>query len=205
MPYGCGTHVAFWLCGNHWPYDGEIDIVEGIDGNIYDVTTLHTSAGCNFQNVTRNFTGNVKNSENCDVYETANTGCGIQSSNPASYGNHFNSAGGGLYALEWTVNGIRAWFWNEGLIPTDALGSSPAPDTWGVPYASFPFGDYCPQSMFNAQRIITGINFCGDWDGAAFPAHCPGKGTCENFVQNNPQAFEKAFWQIHWLRVFGET
>ena len=29
MPYGCGTHVAFWLCGNHWPYDGEIDIVEG--------------------------------------------------------------------------------------------------------------------------------------------------------------------------------
>jgi beta-glucanase (GH16 family) len=34
MPAGCGTWPAFWLVNddpNRWPYDGEIDIVEGVN------------------------------------------------------------------------------------------------------------------------------------------------------------------------------
>ena len=31
MPTGCGTWPAYWLCGENWPYKGEIDIIEGVN------------------------------------------------------------------------------------------------------------------------------------------------------------------------------
>ena len=132
-------------------------------------------------------------------------GCGIESRNPGSYGSIFNSEGGGLYALEWTIDGIQAWFWNEGSIPSDALdGSNPDPSSWGIPYANFPFGDYCPSSKFKGQQVIFDLTFCGDWAGPAFAKDCPGKGGCKSYVQNNPEAFEQAYWQIHWLKIFAQ-
>jgi len=31
MPTGCGTWPAYWMCGDHWPHNGEIDILEGVN------------------------------------------------------------------------------------------------------------------------------------------------------------------------------
>jgi hypothetical protein len=40
---GCGTWPAFWLLGSGtWPYNGEIDIIEGANNQVNDLTSAHT-------------------------------------------------------------------------------------------------------------------------------------------------------------------
>lgn len=46
MPTGPGSWPAFWAYGDNWPDNGEIDILEGIDGRNFNAMTLHTSQGC---------------------------------------------------------------------------------------------------------------------------------------------------------------
>ena len=53
MPEGCGTWPAWWLVGPDWPNGGEIDIIEGVNNQIYDQSTLHTSSGCTMPAGTR--------------------------------------------------------------------------------------------------------------------------------------------------------
>ena len=63
MPEGCGTWPAWWLVGPDWPNNGEIDIIENVDLNNFDQSTLHTNNGCNFLNISKsnliNETGNM--------------------------------------------------------------------------------------------------------------------------------------------------
>ena len=46
MPVGPGTWPAYWLCGDNWPNNGEIDILEGVDGNRANNQALHTNENC---------------------------------------------------------------------------------------------------------------------------------------------------------------
>ena len=57
MPTGCGTWPAWWSFGPNWPNSGEIDIIEGVDKQTKDQSTLHTNPGCDFSNAPKNFTG----------------------------------------------------------------------------------------------------------------------------------------------------
>ena len=60
MPTGCSTWPAFWTHGPNWPYEGEVDIIEEINEQTYDHTTLHTGPGCDFNSAPpRNFSGNT--------------------------------------------------------------------------------------------------------------------------------------------------
>jgi len=34
MPHGCAVWPAFWLDGSNWPYNGEMDIVEGMNERV---------------------------------------------------------------------------------------------------------------------------------------------------------------------------
>jgi len=53
VPTGCGLWPAFWLVNSAnekvWPAEGEIDIVEGVNGITVSKTALHTSAGCDMR------------------------------------------------------------------------------------------------------------------------------------------------------------
>ena len=202
MPAGCGTWPAYWTSGDRWPLHGEIDIIEGVDLQTADMTTLHTLRGCDFTHAPRDYSGYPHRQKNCDHSINGNAGCSISPNTPNSYGAPFNQAKGGLYAMEWTQNGIKTWFWSEGSIPPNAMSNYPNPNTWGTPYAHFPFGQFCPSSFFKNHRVIFDLTFCGDWDGSVFRSHCPGKGDCVNYVKNNPTAFSEAYWLIHWLKVF---
>jgi len=209
MPTGCGTWPAWWLVGPNWPNSGEIDIIEGVNVNTNDQTTLHTNDGCVIDDGGNSFSGywatgnNGQPATDCNVNapnEGTNQGCGIISNN--NYGTSFNQNGGGVYALEWTGDFIRAFFWTHDNVPGDLLNDNPNPNGWGQPYAYFALGGSCPNSHFNNMNMVFDLTFCGDWAGAVFANQCPGKGDCQSFVQNNPSAFNQAYWWVKYVKVF---
>jgi len=210
MPSGCGTWPAWWLVGPNWPNNGEIDIIEGVNSQTSVDTTLHTSNGCTQSSSTNMFTGkwglgtNGQPATNCYISapnQANNQGCGIVG-NEGSYGQPFNAGGGGVYVTEWTGSYIQIFFFSRNNIPKDITADMPNPSGWGKPYAYFALGGSCPANHFQNMNMVFDLTFCGDWDGAVFSAQCPGKGSCQSYVQNNPSAFSTAYWQINSLKVY---
>jgi len=211
MPHGCGTWPAYWLCGANWPNNGEIDIIEGVNQMTNDYTTLHTSDGCTMQyEYSGSFTGYWNkgsagnNATNCYVNaanQYSNQGCSINDGY-GTFGSVLNQKGGGVFATQWTGNGIKMWFWTHDQVPYDLKSNNPNPSGWGTPVANFEFGSHCSSSHFGPQNIIINLTFCGDWAGSTFASDCPGLGSCEDYVKYNPQAFQDAYWQINYVKVF---
>jgi len=205
IPAGiCGTWPAIWTLGPNWPNNGEIDILEGVNTQTTNTMTLHTSDGCTMSGVSRPMTGSV-NSANCYVNapgQASNQGCGVQDDSTKSYGDGFNNNGGGIYAVEWTTSAIKIWFFPRGKIPSNVYATHPDPSGWTTPDSVFPLGSNCPSSHFNNHNIVLDLTFCGDWAGAVFSQNCPNKGSCNDYVQNNPSAFLDAFWSINSFKVY---
>lgn len=126
MPDGCGVWPAFWLTDEeNWPNNGEIDILEGVNGQTTAKTALHTSDKCDmFQHVAPyaatghweritgipdHFTGELdfetnKGADNCDweaPHQWYNEGCTFVHDRDDTIGGPVNAIGGGLYVLEW--------------------------------------------------------------------------------------------------------
>lgn len=214
MPTGCGTWPAYWMCGPNWPSGGEIDIIEGVNLDTVDQSTLHTTQGCDMSSVpTSFFTGhwstyNGQPTTNCYVNaygQGANIGCGIIA-NQSNYGAALNQKNGGVYATEWTSKGIKMWFFWRNKIPRDITLGHPNPSSWGKPYALFQFGSNCAPSHFYRQQIIINLTFCGDWAGNSWVWNHTGcskyTAGCQNFVQYNPSAFTDAYWFFNSIKVY---
>ncbi|KKY18371.1 hypothetical protein UCRPC4_g04988 [Phaeomoniella chlamydospora] len=199
----CGTWPAFWLLGSGmWPYGGEIDIFEGVNAGETNQMTLHTSPGCT--NTAGGYLGS-QSTPDCNSANTENnSGCGIKSKDPQTYG-LFNENSGGVFATEWTSEAIKVWFWPRDAIPSDILESQPNPgdQSWGAPQAVFS-GDCDIDSHFQNMQIIIDTTFCGDWAGKVWStSSCSSKAsTCEDWVAENPTAFTEAFWAISSIEVF---
>eukprot|EP01091_Cochliopodium_minus_P008689 TRINITY_DN2010_c0_g1_i2.p1 TRINITY_DN2010_c0_g1~~TRINITY_DN2010_c0_g1_i2.p1 ORF type:complete len:252 (-),score=77.67 TRINITY_DN2010_c0_g1_i2:86-841(-) len=213
MPWGCGTWPAFWLVGPNWPNGGELDIIEGVNINEVVQTSAHTSNNCIQSKSTSKFNGYWANKEtnssnpatNCYVYasdEYFDTGCAIFSKQNNTYGKDFNRNGGGVYVLEWTNDFIRSFFFTHSNIPNDLTINNPNPSTWGMPYAYFELGTYCPSSHFSNMNIVFDLTFCGSWAGSVFASDCKKNVTCNSYVQNEPSEFQDAFWSIKYVKVF---
>lgn len=207
MPQGCGTWPAWWLLGPDWPNNGEIDIIENVDLQNYDQSTLHTSLGCDFNKMPNktniNETGTMV-SYNCTQ------GCSVVLNNqPNTFGIDFNNNGGGIYACE--VNnktGIHLWFWDHENVPNSIINGDSNIDTntFGIPYANWPFGDWCPSIHFRQLSIIFDLYYCG-WAGDSYiwEPQCSkiaNNQSCEDFVMNNPSYFKDAYWLINYVKVF---
>ncbi|KIX92161.1 uncharacterized protein Z520_12154 [Fonsecaea multimorphosa CBS 102226] len=206
MPGGiCGTWPAFWTVGPNWPSAGEIDIIEGVNSQASNAMTLHTGAGCSITN-NGMFSGSVATS-NCDINaagQATNAGCSISTPNDATFGTGFNDGQGGVYATEWTSSAISIWFFPRSAIPSDISSGSPDPSGWGQPLASFQGGCNIDE-FFNNNQIVFDTTFCGDWAGNVWTSDpvCGSKAaTCNDFVQNNPSAFQDAYWSVNSLKVF---
>ena len=66
VPTGCGVWPAMWLLGPNWPDGGEIDIIEGVNGQSYTQSTLHTSPGCTQAGVNSSmFSGKARKFSSC--------------------------------------------------------------------------------------------------------------------------------------------
>jgi len=210
MPEGCGTWPAWWMVGPNWPNGGEIDIIEGVNTQTVVATTLHTNNGCTMNTNTNDMTGhwstgtNGQPATNCYIdapNQANNQGCGIQGA-ANTYGLPFNNGQGGVYATEWTSSYIQVFFFPRNNIPKDVTSDTPNPAGWGKPYAYFGLGSNCPANHFSNMNLVLDLTFCGDWAGAVFASQCPGKGTCQAYVQNTPSAFANSYWQIGYIKVF---
>ena len=177
------------MTGPNWPSSGEIDIIEGVNTQSQNHMAMHTSTGCTL--VDQNCQGNI--------------GC---SSKGGAYGDGFNSAGGGVYAMEWTSENINIWSFSRGSIPADINNSKPDPRTWGKPTGEFKGGSGCDiDSHFKDNQIVFDTTFCGDWAGNTFSQDgtCSTlASSCQDYVQNNPAAFKESYWVVNSLKVYEE-
>ncbi|KAG9792246.1 Endo-1,3(4)-beta-glucanase [Exophiala dermatitidis] len=209
MPAGaCGTWPAFWLLGPNWPYSGEVDIIEGVNGQTNNNMAMHTDSGCSIVN-TGAYSGSLETA-NCDVNaadQATNAGCSIRSGSTSSFGSGFNSQGGGVYATEWTSEAVSIWFFPRGSIPSDITSGNPDTSGWGLPQGQFA-GSCDIDSKIKNQQLVFDVTFCGDWAGNVWStdATCSAKAsTCQDFVQNNPSAFQDTYWLINSLKVYTEN
>ncbi|KAF2827483.1 hypothetical protein CC86DRAFT_290712 [Ophiobolus disseminans] len=220
----------------NWPDEGEIDILEGVNDYENNAVTLHTNKGCTMDNTTQMvsgastslpYTGSLFTSD-CDVKnpdQPKNAGCSIKAPKTLpgaqmgiadsteqtvfpSYGTAFNTAGGGIYATEWTSTYISVWF-----IPRDsplyALASSASPDPtqWGMPVAHFA-GKSCDYvKKFVNLKMIFNTTFCGQWAGdpKEWNKSCAkktGVAKCEDYVRDNPEAFADSYWEVRGVKWY---
>jgi hypothetical protein len=186
---------------------GEIDIIEGVNSATSNSMTLHTGPGCSID--PGSFTGLIKTT-NCDVNAPGqgnNVGCGIGASGSSTYGDPFNSAGGGVYATEWTSSSIAIYFFPRSAIPADITSGSPNPAGWGEPVAQFGGGCSIPNT-FKSHNIVFDTTFCGDWAGAVWstdPVCSKKAATCNDYVQNHPTDFAEAYWEVNSVKVYQQA
>ncbi|OCF33123.1 hypothetical protein I316_05168 [Kwoniella heveanensis BCC8398] len=199
-PWSCGVWPAIWTLGyeGEWPTTGEIDILEGIQA----MTNNHTLPGCEINQTAGLYTGTIGHTV-CDS-TTGGSGCTIVSPSAASFGEPFNSAGGGVFAMLWSGDGIRMWDWTRASIPSDIASGHPRPESWGVPAAAWDASTCDPKQFFQAQVIVVNIDLCGDWAGdlySTFP-YCPG--TCAEYV-SNPLNLNNTVMLLNSIKVYQQS
>jgi len=207
VPFGCATWPAFWTVDlNQWPSGGEIDIIEGVNNVQTNFATLHTATGCTMPQ-TRSQNGSTVSTD-CSAAHNGNQGCVTAITSSGSYGDSLNNMGGGWYVMKRTqADGVYVWFWgrNDPSVPDAvrlASNDINPDDSWGMPDARFPSTSSCEFSnYFKAHQLVFDTTFCGDYAGGVYSQTC-GPDSCEAYVNDNPQAFKDAYWEINALRMY---
>jgi len=214
QPTAPGVWPAAWFLGTGatWPAVGEIDVVEYVHNNSFNAMTLHTAPGCSVANSTNAFVGKLQ-AEDCNA-GNGNMGCGVQApSQIEAYnqqvntaGEAFNAQGGAIYVTEWTSSGINIWSFARSAVSSSFNSVNPSTAGFPTPLASFS-GYGCDFSKaFQNMVMIVNIDFCGDWAGQVWVssgmAAQTGVATCNDFVANNPQAFNEAYWEFGSIKVY---
>ncbi|PQE32810.1 hypothetical protein CJF32_00001285 [Rutstroemia sp. NJR-2017a WRK4] len=195
------------MFGPNWPNNGEIDIIEGVNRQVDNGMSLHTSANCQIPNLASAQLGTL-NTGQCDSSFNYNSGCGITAqAGQHTYGSDFNSHGGGVYATEWTSDHIKIWFFPRYAIPHDILRGKPNPNSWSKPQAFFQGSSSCNiDTHFANHNLVFDTTFCGDWAGGVWSSDgvCSEGGTltCQQFVAGRPEIFRDAFWLVNSVKVY---
>lgn len=163
---GCSTWPAFWTLGTGpWPYNGEIDILEGANNNNKNLPAAHTSNQCSSQQNSALMQGLSTGNTNCDYFlsggATNGVGCTAQDPRTTSFGTGFNQNGGGVYAMEWTPNFVKLWFFPRGALPADINSAQPNPNTWGLPTSIINNAGCNVAQNFANQMLVFDNTFCG--------------------------------------------
>jgi len=207
LPYGCSVWPAFWSKGPHWPNNGEIDTIEGVNLMGANQYAMHTLPGCSQpQGVWQ--TG-VSGETDC----SQPSGCTVTEMNPNSYREAFAAAGGGVWATQFDVAGIFIWFWSRPNLPLSILQatstSSIDVSEWGPPSASFPASGCDISRYFTAQQLVIDITLCGDW--ASIPSvynpqcfNSGPTGRCydDNVVGPGSPKYDDAYFEINYVRAY---
>ncbi|KAF8761579.1 glycoside hydrolase family 16 protein [Rhizoctonia solani] len=193
MPHGCGTWPAWWTTDvPNWPHNGEIDIVEGVNGYVRNQASLHTAVGCTISN-DYGSTGTLAASTNCAAEETGNMGCGQLSTQSNSLRQTFQRQWGGVYALLWQSTGVSVYFFPRNAIPSDITSEAPQPSTWGTPSGNWPSTPVTPQRSWTAAGAGGQTESCSASTGVS---------NCLDYIRNNGAAFTDAYWEVKSVKVY---
>ncbi|KAJ5742450.1 uncharacterized protein N7511_011469 [Penicillium nucicola] len=198
----CGTWPAFWSVGKNWPGDGEIDIIEGVNLQDHNEIVMHTAGTCSLTDT--DMTG-VVNATGCGE-DLGTVGCVIEG-HKGSYGTSFNGQGGGVYAMQWTDDFLKIWYFPRSAIPASITSGKPDVTAFGTPMALVE--ESCDvANSFKSQSFIFDVTFCGDWAGGVFgDSGCPMSDSdsfksCHNFVANHPAQYEQSYWEINSVKIY---
>ncbi|TVY82219.1 putative endo-1,3(4)-beta-glucanase [Lachnellula suecica] len=203
----CGSWPGFWTIRNGQGTYGEIDILESFSDNTIAFSTLHTAGQCTFNAPSSTQLG-TPNEDDYDC-NLSTPGCSVKG--PAgSYGDPFNAGGGGVYAMQWTSDFIKIFFFPRSAIPADIIAGNPDPTQWGLPTANFDtaFGDCDIDACFPPQTIYFDTTFCGgnaggaSWTSWTDCSSKTGLSTCEEYVRTQPGAFDEAYWLVNSVKVY---
>ncbi|KAI0132030.1 concanavalin A-like lectin/glucanase domain-containing protein [Xylariales sp. AK1849] len=205
----CGTWPAFWAFNNanngiNYPLGGEVDIVEGVHTTQRNLFAAHTPEGCTAP--ASGFSGQQGATDCGPTPDRVGCTYAAPITDTTSFGDSFNAAGGGVYAMEWESDGIKLWHWARGNIPNDinyAPLLTPSPVTWGPPQAIFGGSTCDTDTFFFNMSLVIDIDFCGDYGDAFWTAQCGNLApTCREYVARNPQAYLGSFWDINYIDVY---
>jgi len=215
MPHGCGVWPAWWTVGEDWPNNGEIDIIEGVNNQINNQMTLHTSQGCTLERqVAPKPHGNQKVNaaasgalatgkvltQQCAFVDGNNDGCAFSDEDNRSHGKGFNLIAGGVFAHLWEDDSIKIWHFARGEIPQDIEDKNPNPDNWPTPQAVFTSASCNIKKHFKNHKLVLDTTICGDFAGSKYAGSgCPG--TCAEAVAD-PKNFKFADWKINYIAVY---
>ncbi|KAH8831510.1 glycoside hydrolase family 16 protein [Flagelloscypha sp. PMI_526] len=202
VPYGCSVWPAWWTQGANWPDGGEIDIFEGVNLMTANQMALHTTSGCTQVNAVQS---SKTVSTDCNYQANGNAGCVVTNSLPASYGEAFSKANGGVFVTEFAESGISIWFYSRKDVPKvfSSGASSIDTSTFGTPAANWPSGGCDISKFFQPQYLIYDITLCGVWAGATnvFNPSCPG--VCyKDYVAGSGAKYSSAFFDVASVRVY---
>jgi len=220
MPAVCGTWPAVWFTGANWPYQGEIDVVEGVSLYNQNIYSVHTGSGCTIPDSSVSAMTEVTivqstGGTNCDATVDP-AGCGFTDKKSTTFGPGFNAAGGGVFALEFDTSGIKTWFWQTGSIPSDITSKAPNPSTWGSPRMSVPTSSCSPTTYFSDLMMVVDTNLGGTftegvWDtnGAGGQAtSCKsqtGADSAADYVLGHGSEFgDAAQWKINGFYIYNQ-
>ncbi|KAA1077428.1 hypothetical protein PGT21_007419 [Puccinia graminis f. sp. tritici] len=198
-PYGCASWPAFWMHGENWPQNGEIDIFEGWNDNTRGRATLHTTPGCS-HDPTGIQTGKVLQ-ETCDSSVNYNAGCSVEDPTTDFFGPTLNRNGGAVFAAMYTNSEISVWRWRRQDVPQDIEDNVPRPETWPTPTATWRSGASCNiDQKFGPQNIIINIAMCGDSDLNTYAqGKCPGK--CYDHLLKGSN-YKEVYFAINSIKIF---
>lgn len=179
--------------------------------------TIHSHTGCSPTVGSGGQSGQTASDSQTDCGDGGGAdGCGVVDTNAGNYGNAFNAAGGGVYALLWSNSQITVWQWTAGNVPGDIASGAPNPSGWGTPVANWAGCAF--NNFFSASQIIVDTTFCGDWAGNVWgdtppaPDACASgvatcncaslASSCDQYVAQNPAAFDEAYWLINSIKVY---
>ncbi|KAF8501200.1 concanavalin A-like lectin/glucanase domain-containing protein [Gautieria morchelliformis] len=202
LPYGEATWPAFWMNGadGHWPTSGELDIIEGVGSGTKNSVSYHTGPGCRYdQGNAQSGIFNAARGIDCYALANNNEACGNVDPSTTSYGSGASNVGGGVWAVEWTSEYIKTWHFDRSNIPKDITTRHPVPQRWGTPVTHLSSKQCNIDQAYGPQSIIFNIELCGTWAGSAFNG---GPQACVKYVQNNPNAFKNAYFEINSLNYY---
>ncbi|KPI41914.1 putative glycosidase C21B10.07 [Cyphellophora attinorum] len=214
-PYGCATWSTLRISTRDLGDRGQIDVIGGVNlNNAGRQVALRTPPRGN-QAILGSADWKCYSSSESDpdpVFSDREDmrGCRVTEREPMN-GAAFNKRGGGVIAVEWRVEGIRAWLFQRHAVPADlsnaVKGSMTSPNvtSWGEAFADFPYTDCDYMSQFKSSKIIVNIGFCGELPGLAQAfddeSKCPG--SCQQYLSSQPgSAYSEAYWEFGGFWVF---
>ncbi|GAA6062619.1 hypothetical protein JCM10212_002213 [Sporobolomyces blumeae] len=219
MPQVCGAWPAIWSTGDNWPQGGEIDIVEFVSHQSMNSFSVHTGDGC--WAGSSGYTGRAmlatQNALNCAAEQTSAQGCGFRTTrnNTAGMGANFN--GGGVYVVEWSSAGIKAWMFERDQVPNDLKSKTPDPASWTKPDMYISSSSCDPSTYFSPQNFIVNTELCGTWPDGTWSqdnsyagqsegscAETTGFATCQEYVQSRGWDFKHAYWRIASFSIYNQ-